>query len=102
MNMGKKTSILIETNNLNCRTKYNLNIILNSNRRRVIIKGIVYNAKKHPSIGAAIEVTQINYKSNTKEILGYSYTNNKGEYLFAMEILPHTVYEFAIYSPLNI
>jgi len=101
MNVCKKTSILIKTNNLSCGAKYDLNIILKLNRT-VIIKGIVYNSKKKPSIGAAIEVIQINSKSNTKEILGYSYTNNKGEYLFAMEILPYMVYEFAIYSPLNI
>jgi len=99
----KKTSILIKTNNLNCGEKYNLNIILNLNSNKtVIIKGIVYNAKKQPSIGAVIEVIQINCKSNDKEILGYSYTNNKGEYLFAIEVLPYMVYEFAIYSPLNI
>lgn len=97
----KKTSILIKTNNLNCGAKCNLNIILNSNKT-VIIKGIVYNAKKEVSVGAAIEVIQINCRSNEKKILGYSYTDNKGEYLFAIEVLPYMVYEFAIYSPLNI
>lgn len=97
----KKTSILIKTNNLNCRTKYNLNIILKSSKR-VIIKGTVYNAKKQPSIGAAIEIIQINCKSRIKEILGYSYTDNKGEYLFSIEVLPDMSYEIAVYSPLNI
>lgn len=101
MKSCEKTSILINTNNLNCRTKYNLNIILKS-KKRVIIKGIVYNAKKQPSIGAAIEMIQIDCQSNIKKILGYSYTDDKGEYLFCIEVLPYMIYEIAIYSPLNI
>ena len=66
MKSCKKTSILINTNNLNCRTKYNLNIILKS-KKRVIIRGTVYNAKKQPSIGAAIEIIQIDCKRNIRE-----------------------------------
>jgi hypothetical protein len=101
MRSCEKKSILIKTNNLNCRIKYNLNIILNSNRR-VIIKGVVYNTKKQPSIGAAIEIIQIDLRSMTKKILGYSYTDSKGEYLFSIEVLPYMFYEIAVYSPLNI
>lgn len=97
----KKTSILIDTINLNCKIKYNLNIILKS-KRRVIIKGTVYNKKQQPSIGAAIEMIQIDCRNNIKKILGYSYTDCKGEYLFFIEVLPYMLYEIAIYSPLNI
>ncbi|MDR3594085.1 hypothetical protein [Clostridium sp.] len=99
MKSCKEPNIIINTNDLNCRTKYNLDIILMS-KRRVIIRGTVYNAKKQPSIGAAIEVIQIEPKSNAREILGYSYTDNKGEYLFSMEVLPYMIYELKIYSPL--
>jgi hypothetical protein len=97
----KKASILIDTNNLNCRIKYNLNIILKS-RKKVIIKGIVYNKKEKPSVGAAIEVMQVDRRSNVINILGYAYTDDKGEYLFCIEVLPYMLYEIAIYSPLNI
>jgi len=100
MKSCKKTSIVINANNLKCKTKYNLNIILMS-KKRTIIRGTVYNSKKQPSIGAVIEIVQIDFKRNTREILGYSYTNNKGKYLISIEVLPDMFYEIAIYSPLN-
>lgn len=96
----EKTSILINTNNLNYCSKYNLNIILKCHRR-VIIKGTVYNSNKLPSIGAAIEVIQVSSGSDIRKIIGYSYTDNKGEYLFSLEVLPDIFYEMNIYSPLN-
>jgi hypothetical protein len=101
MALGKKTSILINSNNFNCRTKYNLNIILKS-KKRVIVKGTVYNKKKIPSIGAVIEVIEVDCRNNTRKILGYSYTDDKGEYLFCIEAFSYMLYEIVIYSPLNI
>ncbi|APM41293.1 hypothetical protein BS101_13885 [Clostridium kluyveri] len=95
-----KRSILINTNNLNHCSKYNLNVILKCHKR-VIVKGTVYNSNKIPSIGAAIEVIQVNCDSNVKKIIGYAYTNNRGEYLFCLEVLPDIFYEMNIYSPLN-
>lgn len=95
---GGKT-IYINTDKLNCGTQYNLNIILNLNKR--IIRGTVCNKIKRPSVGAAIEVIRINRKTNIKKIIGYAYTDNKGKYLFCIENLPNVVYELSIYSPLN-
>ncbi|MFL0197711.1 hypothetical protein ACJDU8_19380 [Clostridium sp. WILCCON 0269] len=95
-----KTSVLINTSNLNHCRKYNLNIILKC-YKRVIIKGTVYNPNKLPSIGAAIEIIQVNFGSDIRKIIGYSYTDNKGEYLFSLEVLPDIFYEMNIYSPLN-
>jgi hypothetical protein len=94
-----KMSICINTDKLNSETQYNLNIILRLNKR--IIRGTVYNQKRLPSVGAAIEVVQMNCKTNIKKIMGYSYTDSKGQYLFCIEVLSHMVYEIAIYSPLN-
>jgi hypothetical protein len=54
-----------------------------------------------PSIGAAIEVIRVNYSSNARETIGYAYTDNKGKYLFSLEILSNIFYEMNIYSPLN-
>lgn len=95
----QKNYILINSNDLNSRTKYNLNIILMT-KKRVIIQGTIYNAKKQPSIGAVIEIIQIHYKKDIKHILGYSYTDNKGEYMFSIEVSPKVFYEIRIYSPL--
>lgn len=95
----QKNYILINSNDLNSRTKYNLNIILMS-EKRVIIKGTVYNEKKQPSIGAVIEIIQIDYKKSIKDVLGYSYTDNKGEYTLSVEVSPKMFYEIGIYSPL--
>ena len=92
-------SICINTDELNPETQYNLDIILELNKR--IIKGTVYNQNKRPSIGAAIEVVQIDYKTNTKQTIGYSYTDNKGQYLFCIENKTHVFYELFIYSPLD-
>lgn len=94
-----KTSICINTDKLNCGTQYNLNIILKSNKR--IIKGTVYNKNKIPKVGAAIEVVEVNCKTNSKKIVGYSYTDTRGKYLFCIENLPHVFYELFIYSPLK-
>ncbi|WP_333860856.1 hypothetical protein [Clostridium sp.] len=96
----KKNPIIINSNNLNPCRKYNLNLILKEHER-VIIKGTVYNLNKMPSIGAAIEVIRVNYSSNARETIGYAYTDNKGKYLFSLEILSNIFYEMNIYSPLN-
>lgn len=99
MKSPKRNYILLDCNCLDKTKRYNLNIIL-SPKKRVIIKGKVYNSKKQPSIEAVIEVIQFDSKRNIKEIIGYSYTNNKGEYLFSIEVLPKMYYEIKIYSPL--
>lgn len=95
---GKKT-IYINADKLKCGTQYNLNIILKLNKR--IIKGTVCNKNRMPSVGAAIEVVAINRKTNSKSIVGYAYTDDKGKYLFCIENLPNVIYELSIYSPLN-
>ena len=99
MKSSKRNYILLDCNYLDETKRYNLNIIL-SPKKRVIIKGKVYNSKKQPSIGAVIEVIQFDSKRNIEDILGYSYTDNKGEYLFSIEVSPKKYYEIRIYSPL--
>lgn len=92
-------SICINTDKLNPEIQYNLDIILKLNKR--IIEGTVYNQNKLPSVAAVIEVVQINCETNIRKTMGYSYTDNKGQYLFCIENKPHVFYELFIYSPLD-
>ncbi|WP_271810104.1 hypothetical protein [Clostridium beijerinckii] len=94
-------SILINTNNLDSRVNHKLNIIMTP-RKRVIIKGFAYNAKMQPISGAAVEVIEVDYKENIRKVLGYTYTDNEGEYVLSIEALPEMFYEIVVYSPLNI
>lgn len=101
VNMCSKNSILINTSNLNSRASHKINIIMVP-RKRVIIKGVAYNVRKQPIAGAAVEVIEVDYKENIRKILGYSYTDNEGEYVLSIEALPEMFYEIVVYSPLNI
>lgn len=77
-----------------------LNLVLNMGKG-TIIKGTVYAGNHMPSVGAAIKVVEINPCNNQKKILGYTYTDDKGEYQFRLVPMPCMVYEFIAYSPLR-
>lgn len=96
---GKRPSILLEGRQLNDHTHYQLEFVLDC-RCLQIIKGIVYDQNQKPSVGAALKVTQIRNKNHAKSILGYCFTDEKGEYLFAIEALPWMKYEIMVYAPL--
>lgn len=67
---------------------------------RSIIKGTIYSKKGTLVDGATIEVREINPNTKRYIILGYSVTNDRGEYIFAIEPILGMIYEFIIYSPL--
>lgn len=100
INSKSNTSIIIEGSMLSSNAQYNLNIVLNSNQYQ-IIKGTIYNQNQKPMAGAVIQVTQIDVKNKIKDTLGYSYTDGKGKYLFAIKALPYMKYEMTVYSPLS-
>ena len=66
-----------------------------------IIKGIVYKPDGGLSCGAAIEVRQMNPTNCKRTILGYTYTNNKGEYVFALQANSCMLYEITVYAALT-
>lgn len=96
-------------NNLNCILvkgkslklwKNTLNLILNV-EKSTHIKGTVYAGNHVPSVGASIIVVEINPFNKQRKILGYTYTNDKGEYQFRMIPISYMIYEFTAYSPLK-
>lgn len=80
--------------------KNTLNLILNM-EKSTIIKGNVYAGNHVPSVGASIKVVEINPFNKQKKILGYTYTDDKGEYQFRLVPIPYMIYEFVAYSPLR-
>lgn len=100
MKYQNSTSIMIKGAKTREDVHYNFNILLN-NKKVQIIKGTVFNQKQEPSKGAAIQVTQISNINNRRSILGYSYTDENGKYLFTIRALPRMRYEIAVYAPLT-
>lgn len=100
MHLNHSHSIIIDSCNLLCGQIYHKNITL-ENSSKSIIRGHVYDYNKMPCAGAVIEIIEINPSTNERTVLGYSYTDKNGKYLFALDTFLCTLYEFAIYSPLN-
>jgi len=99
MNCSKKSSFIIEGAKLQyCRDNH-FNIRLDSQKFQ-IIKGNVYNQKSEPCEGAVVQIFQINSSDKLKDLLGYVFTDECGEYLFALEANPCMIYELTIYAPL--
>lgn len=96
----KKNCILIDTNKLKDEAIYNLDIILKLNKR--IIRGTVYNTSGFPVANAVIVITEFDYGTKFKRLLGYCYTDRNGKYVACIEISPYYFYEIDIYSPLDI
>lgn len=99
--MIKAQSIILYGSKLKCSDIKKINIILRK-KYRTIIKGLVYDENNEPSIGAAVEVKQLNCFTGKFNILGYCFTNYKGEYVFCVQPEFGIHYEISIYSPLSI
>jgi len=91
--------ILIRGKSLKLR-KNTLNLILNM-EKSTLIKGTVYARNHVPSVGASIKVVEINQFNKQRKILGYTYTDEKGEYQFKVTPISYMIYEFTAYSPLK-
>jgi len=96
-------------NNFNCilvRGKFlklgknTFNLILDV-EKSTLIKGTVYAGNHVPSVGASIKVVEINQLNKQRKILGYTYTDNKGQYQFKITPISYMLYEFTAYSPLK-
>ncbi|NFG23114.1 hypothetical protein FDB23_00130 [Clostridium botulinum] len=96
---NKKKSIVLDGSKLKCSKMYEVNIVIEK-KITTIIKGNVYNQQHEPSIGAAVEVKEINCLTEQCKILGYCFTNYKGEYAFLLQPACGKRYEIYIYSPL--
>jgi len=80
--------------------KNTLNLILNV-EKGTLIKGTVYSGNNVPSVGASIKVVEVNSFNKQRKILGYTYTDDKGEYQFKVVPISYMIYEFTAYSPLK-
>lgn len=64
-----------------------------------IIKGRIINVDKSLCVGAGIEIIKIDEKGN-QSIVGYTYTDENGEYGFTVE-KDNSNYKLNIYNSLN-
>lgn len=101
MSNNNNNCILIRGKSLNPCEKNILNLILNV-QKSTLIKGTVYAYKCVPSVGASIKVVEINPLNKERKILGYTYTDDKGEYQFKVIPISYMIYEFTAYSPLKL
>ena len=90
--------ILIRGESLKPGKKNILNLILIT-EKSTLIKGTVYVGKDVPSVGASIKVVEINPFNKERKLLGYTYTDDKGEYQFKVIPISYMIYEFTAYSP---
>lgn len=93
--------ILIRGESLKPGKKNTLNLILNV-EKSTLIKGTVYSENHVPSVGASIRVVEIDPLNKQRKILGYTYTDDNGEYQFKIIPISYMIYEFTVYSPLKI
>lgn len=76
-------------------------VVMNIKSKNItIIRGTIYTENNEPSIGVAIEVKKINCSNKKSLIIGYCFTDDKGEYVFPLEATYGMCYEISIYSPL--
>ncbi|KFX54475.1 hypothetical protein HYH39_01085 [Clostridium botulinum] len=99
-NINKNQSIILYGSRLKCSTMHEVNIVIKK-KITTIIKGNVYNEQHEPSIGAVVEVQEINSLTEHCNILGYCFTDYKGEYAFLLQPAYGRRYEIYIYSPLT-
>lgn len=100
MKNQRTTSIMIFGSKLRQNMQYNFNVMLRTHSFQ-IIRGTVYDHNKKPSKGAVIQITQIRMDNNRRQILGYSYTDEKGQYVFTIQALSYMKYEMTVYAPLS-
>jgi len=100
MNNNNLNCILIRGKSLKPGEKNILNLTLNA-ERSTLVKGTVYEGKYVPSVGASIKVVEINPLNKKRKILGYTYTDDKGEYQFRVIPISYMLYEFTAYSALK-
>jgi hypothetical protein len=92
-------SILINDCMLNTNMPNLLHIRLKKKNVQ-IIKGTVYTTHHSPYKGVIVEVIQISGDDCKRIVLGYTLTDEGGEYAIAIEAKCFAIYELAVYMPL--
>lgn len=82
--------------------KNNIVDIVVESHKSSIIKGNVYNINGKPCANAIVEIDEINTCNNEVKVLGYSVTNDKGEYQISINPIYYMDYEIKVYPPLKI
>lgn len=93
----KSNSIFIDTSKVKSGGIYNINIRIKM-KDKSIVRGVVYSSNCDFCIGAAVEVKEKNRYTEEITILGYCFTDNKGEYTFVVEPKLDCLYEISVYS----
>lgn len=93
----KSNAIFIDTSKIRSGGIYNINIHMNI-KDKSIVKGVVYNSNCDFCIGAAVEIKEKNRDTEEITILGYCFTDNKGQYTFVVEPNLDCLYEISVYS----
>lgn len=99
MNCFKKSSFIINGAKLQSRPEYHFRIQLDKQNFQ-IINGTVYGQDQNPCACAAVRITQISCRDNTRRLLGYTVTDENGYYLFSIKAKADRKYELSVYAPL--
>lgn len=99
MDYVNKNSFCVNGNRLNPLKENHFNFHL-SRRDFQIIKGTVYSPAKIPCSHTVLQVSEIDCDTQKKRLLGYTLTDEAGNYLISMEAKPYKNYEITIFTPL--
>lgn len=81
-------------------TSYNVTIVAII-KERCIIKGIVNDTNGKPINEAVVEVKEVNPYTKKSTSLGYTFANDKGEYVISIIPSIEMMYEVTAYSSLE-
>lgn len=91
--------IIIKSSDLVEGKPYDVKIII-PEKKEYNIKGIVYDENLHPLPHASIEIMEIDKISGTSKVIGNIFSNESGEYVFAVSPTFNLEYKITAYSPL--
>ncbi len=91
--------IIIKSSDLVEGKPYTVKVVI-PQKQEFKIKGTVYDKDLHPISNAAIEIIEINKISGDSKIIGNIFSDENGEYSFAVEPRFELKYKITAYSPL--
>lgn len=91
--------IIIKSSDLVEGKPYDVAIII-SQKKEYNIKGIVYDEDLRPLPHASIEIMEIDKISGASKVIGNIFSNDSGEYVFAVSPTFNLKYKITAYSPL--
>ena len=93
--------IIIKNSDLVEGKPYTVKVVI-PQKQEFKIKGTVYDKDLHPIPNAAIEIIEINKISGDSKVIGSIFSDENGEYSFAVEPKFELQYKITAYSPLII